>query len=164
MFTFQIRLIVWSHIFPLCCALQVWTPSYSPSTLTTATWMAAWPAGGHPRCPTSSRSPRRALAACGRSPRRAWAACWGRSAPPRPWCPASPPEWAGPRTRCPSCHEAPPLVTLSATVTVQLLSGKIQDLLWLQPGMLEVGGGCSTPYWRGAVATKERFHSYFSKL
>lgn len=41
---------------------------------------------------------------------------------------------------------------------------KIHDLLRLQPGMLEVGGGCSTPYWRGAVAAKQRFYSYFSKL
>lgn len=93
-----------------CCTLQASTPYYLPSTLTTATWTVGWLEAQAPRCPTFSKSPRRASAACGRSPPRAWAACWGRSAPPRPWFPASVPEWVELQTRCRCCHGAPLLV------------------------------------------------------
>ena len=93
----------------LCCT-QAWTPSCLPSTSTTPTWTAGWREVAAPRCPTSSRSPRRASAACWRSPLRGWAASWGRSAPSRPWCPDSRPEGTERRTRYPFFHAAPLLV------------------------------------------------------
>lgn len=101
---------------------QVWTPSCLPSTLTTLTWTVAWVEAGEAQCPTSSRSPRRASAACGKSRLRASAACWERSVPPPLWYRASPPEWTKPRTPYPFYPAAPLLVRNRNTALLEDLS------------------------------------------
>lgn len=119
---------VFIYIWFLCWT-QVWTPFCLPSTSTTATWTVGWHEERARPCPTSSKSPRRASAACWRSRLRASPACCERSAPPRRWCLASPPGRTEPRTRCLFCHAAPLLVGNSS-----ICSAAARGLIsvWLQ--------------------------------